>query len=216
MVVYDLIQPGTFVGVGLILRQAGRFMFGIRPPKIISGETILEITGIGGKLEANDPGLIAGVQREAIEEISAGVKIIPCPRTLVVRGQQDIEQIELSGDERPAALVFRHHRTPPHHPWHPDHADSGLIAVFLAELLDQPQPSAEIPYMIWLSARQILATASGDIPLDRLVDEGAELITGAFDLPPLTTLARLTDSQEALSLALDAGMLDFYAALDKI
>jgi hypothetical protein len=213
MVVDDLVSRDSFVGTSLILHQDGRFLYGIRPPKLINGLEILEITGIGGRLEKFDENLTAGVLREACEEIAVGVKIIPCQRTLVVRGLDNVKQVELSGSEQPAALVFRDHRTPPHHPWHPVHQDSGCIAVFLGQLSGQPTPSEEIPYLIWMLPEQIQRTAKDDILIGELIDGGALLVSSTGKLPAPQTPARLTDSQEALALALGDKAAGFYIDL---
>jgi hypothetical protein len=212
VVIDDILPANGFLGASLILRQGGRFLFGIRPLKYIQGQAILEITGIGGKLEADDANLTAGVQREACEEISVFVRILPCERTLIVRGWQDIQEITLSGDEQPAALVFRHHHTPPHQPWRPGEREDGCIAVFLAELVDPPLPSAEIPYLVWLQPAQILALAQADLSLGELMKDGAELVSASGSLPQPSTTIRLTDSQEALVLALGQQALDYYQA----
>jgi hypothetical protein len=213
MVIDDLLPRNSFLGVSLILPQDGRFLFGIRPPKHFAGVPVLEITGIGGKVEAFDASLTDGAQREAREEISTDIQIIPCTRILVVRGYHDAKEMTLSGDELPAALVFRQHHTPPHQPWIDPDIETGCIAVFLARLEGQPSPSREIPYLIWLKPEQILAAAQSDVSLGQLLDTGAELKYHPEEQPALSTSTRLTDSQEALALALGIRTLDFYQAL---
>lgn len=213
MVVADLLPTQTFIGVSLVIPQEGSFLFGIRPPKWIANQEILEITGIGGRLEKEDDSLTACAQREAYEEIAAPIRIIPAPRTLVVRGSHLIEEFTLQGPERPLALVFRGYRTPPHQPWHPQKLDSGCIVVFLAEVLDNPLPSEEIPYLAWLTARQIWQTARQDLSLRELIDDGARLLSNTANQPHRETTTRLTDSQEALALALGDQTIQFYQSL---
>jgi len=118
----------------LILRRQGRLLYGIRPPKHEQGRQVLELTGIGGGMEDGDESLTAGVQREAREEIGSGVRLLHCHETLVVHSHGAVERIALQGDERPAALVFRHYRTPAHRPWHENHQGEGCLVVFLAQL----------------------------------------------------------------------------------
>ena len=205
------LPPDVFIGTSLILRQAGRFLFGIRSSKHIGDQQVLEVTGIGGALEPDDFSLTAGVLREAREEIGVRVRLLQCEETLVVRGPEQIEQICFSSPERPTAIIFRGFRTPPHQPWHADHRGASCLVIFQAELEGNPFPAMELPYLIWLQAEHILALAEDDMPIGRLLQTGAELITGPMGLPALDWLARMTDSQEALALALGKKTEEFYS-----
>jgi hypothetical protein len=60
----------------------------------------------------------------------------------------------------------------------------------------------ELPQLIWLTAEQVLETARRDITLGELLAGGSELIHGTSPSPLLETQTRMTDSQEALALAL--------------
>ena len=207
----DLIPADAFVGTSLILRQGERFLNGIRPVTQAGDVQILELTGIGGGLEEADHSYAAGARREALEETGSEVAIVDCAATWLVRGRDQVEQISLSGDQWPAALVYRHHRTPPHQPWHPDNQGAAWLIVFLGELLDEPVPAMELPWLIWLSAGQLRQTAHEDVPLRDLLTGGAELISRPGDpLPPTAALTRLTDSQEALVLALAERAVEVY------
>ncbi len=198
----DIIPGDIFIGTSLIIRRQDRFLYGIRPPKLWQDRTVLELTGIGGGLEKKDESLSSGVQREAQEEIDCEVRLIPATKTLIVRGFDDITRLALSGEERPAALVYRSWRTPPHQPWHPDNQGSACLVVFIGELLGRPRPAMELPQLIWLSAEQVLETARRDVMLGELLAAGSELISGGSPSPRLETVTRMTDSQEALALAL--------------
>ena len=180
----DLISDDIFVGTSLILRRGDRFLYGIRSLKQTGDAQILELTGIGGGLEEKDDSYTAGVRREALEETGSDVIIVDCAATWVVRGRDQVEQISLSGDQRPAALVYRHHRTPPRQPWHPNNQGAAWLIVFLGELMDEPTPTMELPWLIWLSAGQVQQTAHDDVPLHDLLAGGAELITRPADPPP--------------------------------
>jgi len=198
----DIIPKDIFIGTSLIIRREDRFLYGIRPPKLWRGRWVIELTGIGGSLEKEDESLSSGVQREAREEIDCEIRLVPAKTTLIVRGLDDVSRLALSGSERPAALVYRNWRTPPHQPWHRDNQGSACLVVFLGKLLDRPRPAMELPQLIWLSAEQVLETARRDVTLGDLIAGGSELISGPLPSPQLETLTRLTDSQEALALAL--------------
>ncbi len=209
----DIVPEGVFVGTSLILRRGGRFLYGVRAPHAKGTRQIVELTGIGGALEVEDGSLTAGALREAREEIGCRVRVLPARDTIVVRGEHDFERVQLSGDERPAAVVFRRFRTPPHQPWHEDHQGETCLVVFWGRIDGQPWPAMELPALIWLKPGQIVETARQDVPLSRLLDSGAELIESVPGLVPRTTWARLTDSQEALVLALGDQAPVFYAAM---
>ncbi|MBM3135207.1 MAG: hypothetical protein FJZ89_07990 [Chloroflexi bacterium] len=208
-----IVPDDIFIGTSLILRQGERLLYGVRPVRQEEGRAILELTGIGGGLEEEDQSLAAGVLREAQEEIGCRVRLLPCANTLIVRGQSDVEQVMLEGDERPAAVVFRHYRTPPHQPWHENHRGPACLIVFAAALIGQPWPTRELPYLLWLTPEQVLATAQDDVPLPRLLSSGAELVVGDAGPPPESSWVRLTDSQEALALALGEKTPAFYNSL---
>ncbi len=218
----DLIPSDSFVGTSLILRQEGRFLYGIRPIRELDKRPLIELTGIGGGIEEEDETYALGVLREAREEIGCGegsgegcrVKLVPCGRTLVVRGQKQLEWAELQGSQRPAAVVYRHYRTPPHQPWHASNEGQGCLIVFLADLKGQPYPTMELPWLLWMSPEQVLETARRDVPLSELKDGGAELVLGSTGAPPEASSLRLTDSQEALGLALGEALPEFYRSFD--
>ena len=209
----DIVPDDMFLGTSLILRQGGRLLYGVRPPRAEGSRQIIELTGIGGGVEDEDESLVAGVLREAQEEIGCGVRLLPCPETIIVRSQHDVERVTLQGKERPVAVVFRRYRTPPHQPWHQDNQGEACLVVYLAELDGQPWPTMELPALIWLKPAQVVDTAHRDIPLSKLLSSGAELVESEAGLLPKHSGARLTDSQEALALALGDDGLSFYWAL---
>ena len=209
----DIIPDNIFIGTSLILQQGNRYLYGIRPTKQIGNREVLELTGIGGGLEDEDESFSAGAIREAQEEIGCEVSLTPRPTTLIVHNQNKIEQIALEGHERPAAVVFRNYRTPPHQPWHQENQGLACLLIFAALLEGTPWPAMELPHLIWLKPKHILETAISDVPLGRLVNSGAELIVGKSAAPSESCWVRLTDSQEALAIALGNHTPSFYKSL---
>lgn len=216
----DLLPEGIFVGTSLILRgprvslrSRGQLLYGVRPARPEASRLILELTGIGGAMEEKDQSLTAGALREVWEEIGCPVRLLPCDETLVVRGPNRVERVAVHGEERPAAVVFRHHRTPAHQPWHPNHHGEACLVVFLAELAGDPRPAMELAALMWLRPEQVVEVAARDVAMRTLTDAGAELVERA-EAPPLKAAwMRLTDSQEALALALGEDALAFYRAM---
>jgi len=206
----SLLPRGMFIGTSLILRQGAQFLYGARPTRREGSLALVELTGIGGSLEAEDESVTAGLLREVHEEIGCPVKLGACEETLVVRGPEQVECVRLQGDERPAAIVFRGHRTPPHQPWHKTHQGMGCVAVFFGELAGQPWPSMELPALVWLTPEQVVQTAREDVRLSILLEAGAQLIEIRAGIISKRVWVRLTDSQEALVLALGDRSLPYY------
>ena len=204
------ILPGLFTGVSLILPISGKYLFGLRAPKHHNNQTILELTGIGGGIEQMDQSISHAAQRESAEEIGCQVELNSSHSTLIVYNQTKLEKVEIVGPERPAAIVYRNYRTPPHQPWYPEHSGLTCLVVFLAEIIGQPTPSGELPWLLCIDAPQIFETAHRDVPLTKLLNDDARLISTGGLRPPLHALVRLTDSQEALALALGEQFIDFY------
>jgi 8-oxo-dGTP pyrophosphatase MutT (NUDIX family) len=211
----DLVPKGMFVGTSLILRQGDRFLYGARPPQMEGARQVVELTGIGGGMEDEDESPTAGMLREVEEEIGCDVRLLPCGETVIVRGPDRIERIALQGEEQPIVVIFRHFSTPPHQPWHESGRGEICVVIFLAELDGQPRPVAELelPALLWLRPAHILETARRDVPLRELLDSGAEVVEGGAGPLPEAAWARMTDSQEALALALGDGTVPFYEAL---
>jgi 8-oxo-dGTP pyrophosphatase MutT (NUDIX family) len=178
---------------------------------------ILELTGIGGSMEEEDGSLSDGALREAWEEIGCRVRLLPCHETIIVHGPDRVERVALHGEERPAAVVFRGYRTPPHQPWHPDGQGEACLIVFRAEVEGYPRPVAEseLPGLLWLQPAHIVDLAVRDIPLRELLACGAQLVEGDAVCLPRESWARLTDSQEALALALGEEATGFYQAMSE-
>jgi len=130
-----------------------------------------------------------------------------------VDGPHNFEHVTLHGDERPAAVVLRGYRTPPHQPWHPTSHGETCLIVFRAEFDEQPQPKMELAALLWLKPEHVVAASHHDVPLSTLLRSGAELIERTEGCLPDTALARLTDSQEALVLALGEAALAFYQTM---
>lgn len=202
---------GIFIGVSLLIPGRAGFLFGGRPLRATAAGPVLELTGIGGGVEPSDPSITAAAQREAIEEISCGVRLLPSSSTLLVRGPGQVAPLTLAGSESPLAIVFRGYRTPAHEPWHPEHRGETCLVVFLAELLSSPRPSLEIPLLTWLDPETLCAAARADLPFSKL--PGELTLLAPTVCPPADALVRLTDSQEALILALEDSALPFYRSI---
>jgi hypothetical protein len=209
----EFIPQNMFVGTSLILCQQGKFLYGLRPHKLEGQISVVELTGIGGKLEKTDESPAKGALREAQEELACHTCLLPCEETLIVHSQSKIERVHLNEREKPAAVVFRFYRTPPHQPWHKDNQGEACLIVYLAKLDGQPYPAMELPALIWLTPVQVVQTAQQDIPLKKLIETGASFIEREPRSFDIHSVVRLTDSQEALALALEDKAIAFYQTL---
>jgi hypothetical protein len=89
----------------------------------------------------------------------------------------------------------------------------GYLIVYLGHLQGTPRPVTELPWLLWMSPEQILQTARRDLRLADLRADGAELVVGGLGFPPDEAWLRLTDSQEALGIALGDDLPAFYRSL---
>ena len=74
----------------------------------------------------------------------------------------------------------------------------------------------ELPALIWLKPSQVVETARRDVLLRELLDSGAELVQGEGAKMPEMGWMRMTDSQEALALALGDDAQSFYEELSEL
>ena len=156
-----------------------------------------------------------GAVREAREEIDCEVRLLECDKTLVVRGTDDVQMVELSSPEKPAALVFRNHHTPIRQAWSLENSGGVCILVFAAEIIGVPRLAMELPWLVWLSPQQMLACAQQDIPIKQILAEGADLTASGSKKPAGKSLIRMTDSPEALGIALGAKFPEFITAASR-
>lgn len=215
----ELIPDDMFIGTSLLLREESesgsyRFLYGMRSVKEENNQLIYELTGIGGKLEKSDDSPGAGAIREAQEEMACAVQLVTSSKTLLIQGYNDVRLIEVAGPEKPLAIIFRHHQSPAHSPWHQFNKGKLCLVLFEGKIQGQPRPVSELPRLIWLPARLVLECSRRDVPLGELLLEGAALVPGHSGSPPLDGLARMTDSHEALALALGEKLFPLLGELD--
>ena len=208
-----IVALAVFLGAGVLLAGSGRLLCGIRPLRPEGDHQIAQVTAIGGGVQAGDPSFMAGALRESLEEMSCPVTFQACAETLIVSGPGQVRWQRLADPIGPAAVVFRHWHTPPRQPWHVPHDGWQCLVLYRADLAGTPQPSPEIPGLIWLWPAQLVALAHHDVSLQALLAEGAKLRDAPARPLDRAALARLTDSQEALVLGLGSAALAFYEQL---
>ena len=197
----EIVPRGDLLGASLILPTPLGYLFGGKPPRLEAGGLVIRVTGIGGRVEPGEA-FAECAAREALEEIGCGVEILPCRRTLLVRGPNgsSLEKVETA----PYAVVRRRAGAPPGEPWGGDPSLPWLtVVVYLARLRGEPRPVEErLPFLFYLGARGLEALSRGDVPLADLLLAGARVDPLAGVDPPAGSVARLTDSPEALLMAI--------------
>lgn len=198
----DLVAPGVSRAASLLLADEGRFLLGARPPVHDRGRIIIRLTGIGGWAEG-DESFIETIRREALEETGSDVRLFTFARTVVIHSPEDIEEVQLHDRPTPVALVFRRYGTGPFDPWSDTYQRISPVAVFAGTLTRLPRLAKpdEHPFFLWLHPEQMIAVSDADVPLDYLLNDGAELF-GDFEGDASRALVQLTDSIQALLTAL--------------
>jgi 8-oxo-dGTP pyrophosphatase MutT (NUDIX family) len=212
----ELAQPGTPRASSQLIAQDGRFLLGCRPPLSERGRILLRLTGIGGWAEGAET-FSATAHREAQEETGSDVRLFERRRTTVVRSPDDIAATEFGGEQAPVALVYRRFGTAPFDPWSEQHSMVAPVAVFAGALERLPVVAArhEHPFFMWVYPEQMIALADSDEPLEFLLADGAEIL-GTFEGDPRLAIVRLTDSIQALLVALGSRAYAFLGEIARL
>jgi hypothetical protein len=91
------------------------------------------------------------------------------------------------------------------------------VAVFAGALERLPVVAArhEHPIFMWVYPEQMIALADSDEPLEFLLADGAEIL-GTFDGDPRLAIVRLTDSIQALLVALGSRAYAFLGEIARL
>lgn len=209
-------EPGVERGASLLIAEDGRFLVAARPPISVNSRVLINLTGIGGWLEADET-FAEAVQREAIEETGSRVKLLDLSETLLVRSPEDIEEVCIVGEAGPAAIVYCRLGAPPFDPWSDEYAGVVAVTVFTGTLTERPRIVApdEHPFFLWLYPEQLITLSDCELPLDYLIADGAELF-GEYEGDISRAVARLTDSIPSLLTALGAAAFSFLGDIARL
>ncbi len=212
------IQDGPVRGRGasLLVVDEGRFLVAARPPIPAPSCTLINLTGVGGWVEAGESFSEAAL-RETVEETGAPVTLINLKDTLIVHGPDTIEDVCIVGEIGPAAIVYCRLGTPPFDPWSDDYDAVVPVTVYAGALVGRPVVAApeEHPFFLWLHPEQLIALADGELPLEFLLSDGAK-IEGHFDPGDERVIVRLGDSIPALLSALGPAAYAFLGRIARL
>lgn len=203
-------------GASLLIVESGRFLVAARPPFATDSRVLINLTGIGGWVEAGET-FSEAMHREACEETGVDIDIIDLRETLIVRGPDAIEEVCIVGEPGPAAIVYCRIGTPAFDPWASDFASMVAVTVYAGRLRERPAVVApeEHPFFLWLYPEQLIALSDGELPLDFLLSDGAELQGELVD-DPGRSLVRLNDSIPSLLTALGPSAFTFLGNIARL
>lgn len=210
--------PNGRVSTGLLVSWQGRLIWAVGQPKhwdATPNGTLIQLIGVGGGQEPGET-LPRAVEREALEEANAAVRLRSAGRTVWVLPGGRVEQRDLAAernvaeggdpdaDRDPAAetegeplplMVWQDRITARRQDRTPYELDY-IVAVYEGKFLEEPAPGMEVPALVHLSEAQFLSLLDHPTPLESLVADGAKVVGSGL---PEDALVRLSGS--ALYLA---------------
>lgn len=209
-------DEGIARGASLLIAEEGRFLVAARPPVVTDSRILVNLTGVGGWVEAGEF-FPAAVQRESLEETGSPIQLIDLHETLVVRGVDDIERLCIIGEAAPAAIVYCRLGTPAFDPWSNDYDSVVAVTVYTGVLTSRPRIVApeEHPFFLWLYPEQMISLSDSELPLDYLIADGAEMY-GDFHGDTSRVIVRLADSIPSLLTALGPAAFGFLGDIARL
>jgi 8-oxo-dGTP pyrophosphatase MutT (NUDIX family) len=173
------VPPGAEAGVGLALQEPdGRYLFFLAGERhqIPAGE--LFYAGIGGHREGEEDWL-ACAQREAHEEVGAGVEIISADVTWYLPHDGPAQPLDVRDRPQPLAFYEMIHPSGT-----PREGELYRIVVYRARLMRPPQQlqAREIRAVVGLTAEQVARGLERRPTIQQLISEGATIVAGRENL----------------------------------
>jgi 8-oxo-dGTP pyrophosphatase MutT (NUDIX family) len=164
-------------GAGLILQSGGRYLFFLAGSRYHDeGSTFF--AGIGGHLEAGETWLDC-LQREAIEEIGAPVRVLDSERFYHITPDDRVLRAPGGAfDSRPRPLALLEITIPSDAPWNKSRQAHPYCVLVYRGCLETdwlPTP-ADVDGLLRLPAGLVLESLNNQLTLDELLTRGAELL----------------------------------------
>jgi len=169
----DFAPEGVESGVGLSIQdRSGRYLFFLAGSRHDCPPGELFYAGIGGHREPGESWKVCA-QREALEEIGTGVKLLSSATTWHVPVQGPAISLQLQSSPRPLVLYEMIHPKGT-----PRAGELYHLVIFQAELTGEPSeiPLDEVSGVIALEAWQVILGIHCKPTLEELLEEGAAMV----------------------------------------
>lgn len=134
---------------------------------------LIDYSAVGGRVE-EDETILNAIHREAKEEINCDISLISAKSTIYLNPEGEIKKIELKEKIKPLLIFEKNY---PGKPGFPDAEGQWYLfaPVFIAEPLDIPKPSSEVPAIICLN-KDLFFKIPKIILIQEFIDLGGILI----------------------------------------
>jgi 8-oxo-dGTP pyrophosphatase MutT (NUDIX family) len=181
----DFAPDNAETGVGLALQDgSGRYLFMLAGARHRCPPEELFYAGIGGHREEGEDWLTCA-RREAHEEISADIEILPASVTWYIPHGASAQQLEVLDQPRPLAFYEMIHP-----PGTPREGELYRIVIYKARLCGLPTNLLpdEVGGVIALTAEQVRQGPNHTPTLFELIDGGAEIVVSCEAVNPQVRL----------------------------
>jgi 8-oxo-dGTP pyrophosphatase MutT (NUDIX family) len=181
----DFAPDNAETGVGLALQDdQGRYLFMLAGARHHCSPGELFYAGIGGHREEGE-GWLTCARREAHEEISTEIEILPASVTWYIPRNASVMPLEVL--DRPRPLAFYEMINPP---GAPREGELYHIVIYRARLCGLPTDLLldEVRGVIALTAGQVRQGPNHKPMLSELIDEGAEIVVSCETINPQVRL----------------------------
>jgi 8-oxo-dGTP pyrophosphatase MutT (NUDIX family) len=161
-------------GIGLIILDKGKFIFALSKPKYWIKEkdrTLISYGCVGGRIEEGET-IQEAATREAYEEISTKVEIISSKNSYLIDLDLKVHEINLNLGIKPLVIYFVKYPGKPGNPNEKDQCFIGKIYVLFAKLGGRPNPSSEVPAILWTDWNIVQGNNGSYIPISYFLKAG--------------------------------------------